>query len=102
MAAVVGLQATLRPTALGVLDRQRGARVTAERAGDLVARRDVELAVDLVEVVFDRAGADEEPGADLGVGEAVAGEPRDLRLSRGELIRRFDTEFADGLAGGLQ
>src|SRR4051812_18704807 len=43
-------------TAPGVLDRQRGARFTAERAGELVARGDVELAVDLVEVVFDRAG----------------------------------------------
>src|SRR2546423_130992 len=102
MEDVVGLRATLRPTATGVLDRQRGARFRTERAVELVARTDVELAVDLAEVVFDRARADEEPRADLGVGMAVPGEPRDLGLSRGEPIRRFDGAFAGGLAAGQQ
>src|SRR3954449_5729215 len=91
-----------RPPPRVPLDRQRGARSTAERAGELVARGDVELAVDLVEVVLDRARADEEPGADLGVGMAVPREPRDLGLSRGEPIRRFDGAFAGGLAAGQQ
>src|SRR5262245_58547010 len=47
---------------------------------ELLPRPDVELCEDLVEVIFDGAGADVEPRADLGVGQAVAGEPRDLGL----------------------
>src|SRR3954465_12683889 len=91
-----------RPPPRVPLDRQRGARSTAERAGELVARGDVELAVDLVEVVLDRAGADEQPGADLRIRQAVAGEPRDLRLSCGELVQRFDAALASGLPAGPQ
>src|SRR3954447_10486776 len=102
VAADVGLRATLRPTAPGVLGWQGSARFAGERRGELVARADVELAVDLVEVVLDRAGADEEPGADLGVGEAAAREARDLRLSRREPLPRFGGASAWGLAGGLQ
>src|SRR4029077_6396114 len=80
------------------LDCQRGACVT----GELNSRGDVELAVDLVEVVLDRAGADEQPGADLRVGQAVPGEPRNLRLSCGELVQRFDAALASGLTAGPQ
>jgi hypothetical protein len=58
---------------------------------------------DLVQVIPDGARADEEASGDLGVGEAVSGEPRDLRLLGGEvrlgswwdwrcLIRRSDAD----------
>ena len=40
--------------------------------------------------------------ADLGVREAVAGEPRDLGLLGGELVPGLDGAFADTLAGGQQ
>ncbi|GGZ29537.1 hypothetical protein [Streptomyces poonensis] len=39
---------------------------------------------------FHRARADEEPGADLGVGEALTHEPDDLALLGGELLGRGD------------
>src|SRR5712691_10950781 len=42
-------------------------------AVELVAGADVELSEDLVQVVFDRARADEQLGGDLGVGQAVTG-----------------------------
>src|SRR3954452_20636785 len=38
----------------------------------------------------------------LGVGQAVPGEPRDLRLSCGELVQRFDAALASGLPAGPQ
>src|SRR3954468_24594504 len=46
--------------------------------------------------------ADEQPRADLGVGEAVAGETGDLGLLRGELLAGLDAAFADALAGCQQ
>jgi hypothetical protein len=46
--------------------------------------------------------ADEQPLADLRVGEAVADEPRDLSFLTGERIPCLDTAFADPLAGGQQ
>src|ERR687895_538598 len=55
-----------------------------------------------MEVVFDGARTDEEPRADLGVGQAVAGESRDLTLLGGELVSRLDAAFADALAGSHQ
>ena len=60
------------------LARPGSGQVAGKDAVELVARADVELGEDLAQVVLDRARADEQPGADLGVGEAVAGEPRDL------------------------
>src|SRR6266516_7128105 len=68
----------------------------------LVARVDVELGEHVVQVVLDGTRADEQPRADLGVREAVAGEPRDLGLLGGELAAGLDAAFAGGLAGGAQ
>jgi hypothetical protein len=65
---------------------------------ELVARVDVELGEDLVQVVLDGAAADEQPGADLGVRETVAGQERDLGLLSGELVAGLDGAFADALA----
>jgi hypothetical protein len=66
---------------------------------ELAARRDVELGEDLVEVISDGPGAYKQPGANLGVGEAVAGEPRDLGLLSREIPSGLDDAFADPLAG---
>jgi hypothetical protein len=38
---------------------------------ELAAGGDAELGEDLAQVVLDGVGADEQPGADLGVGQAV-------------------------------
>src|SRR4051794_17014894 len=89
------------PAALS-LDRQRGVWFPRQRAAEVGARADVELAEDLVEVVLDRTRADEQARADLGVREAVAGEPRDLGLPGGELAPRLDGDFTGGLAGGQE
>jgi len=53
-------------------------------------------------VVLDRARADEQPRADLRVRQALAGQPRDLRLLRGQLHGRLDRTLAGGLPRGLQ
>jgi hypothetical protein len=53
---------------------------------ELVARFDAEFDEDLFQVVLDGACAQEQPGADLGIRQAIAGQPRDLRLLRGQLI----------------
>jgi hypothetical protein len=53
-------------------------------------------------VVLDRAGADEQPGADLRIREAVAGQPGDHRLLGGQLAAGVDGAGAGGLAGGQQ
>jgi hypothetical protein len=44
---------------------------------------------DLAQVVLDRARADEQPGGDLGVGQAIPGQPGDLGLLRGERAVRL-------------
>src|SRR3954466_2384622 len=49
---------------------------------------------------LDGAGAEEEPGRYLGVGEAVSGEPCDLRLLGCEHIAGFGRPSARLLAGG--
>ena len=45
---------------------------------ELVARVDAEFGEDLVKVVFDGFRADEQAAAYVGIGEAVAGQSRDL------------------------
>jgi hypothetical protein len=60
---------------------------------ELIAGGDAELGEDLVQVVFDGARAHEDQGGDLGVEQAVAGQPGDLDLPAGEpggvsLVRR--------------
>src|SRR5918999_5351977 len=52
-----------------------------------------------MEVVFDGARTDEQPLADLGVGQAVAGEPGDLGLLGGEVLARLDGALTGALAG---
>src|SRR4029453_6518994 len=78
-----------------------GGRVAGQGLVQLGAGADGELGEHLAQVVLDRAGADEQPSADLLVGEAVIGEPGDLQLLRGELAARLDRAFSDRLAGGL-
>src|SRR5262245_56230666 len=63
-----------------------GGRLLGERLGRLWSRAYVELREHLVEVPFDRPPAKEEHRADVRVGEAVAGEARDLIFLRGELV----------------
>ena len=53
---------------------------------ELVARLDAEFDEDLFQVVLDGACTEEQPGADLGIRQAVAGQPRDLGLLHGQLI----------------
>src|SRR6185312_3457762 len=48
---------------------------------------DAELGEYLAQMPLDRPGTDEELGADLRIRLAIAGQPRDKRLLRGELIR---------------
>src|SRR3954463_11671582 len=57
-----------------------------DRAGDIVARGDVELAEDAAQVGLDGLHAEEELGGDLGIGAAVDDETRDLALAFGELL----------------
>ena len=62
------------------------------------ARADPELAEHLAQVPFDGAGAEEQPGADLRVGQAVAGQAGDLLLLGRELVARLDGALAHLLA----
>src|SRR4051812_30685648 len=68
------------------------------RAGQRVvkahARGDAELGEHLAEVPFDRTRAEEQPGADLRVGEAVACQTGDLVLLRREVVARLDGALA--------
>ena len=65
----------------------------------VAAGADLELQEHLAQVPFDRARAQEELRRDLGVRQAVAGEPRDLLLLRGELVARVIAPAAHLLAG---
>jgi hypothetical protein len=51
-----------------------------QHAVELTAGADAQLGEDLAQVVLDGVGADEQPGADLRIGQPVAGQPRDLGL----------------------
>src|SRR4051794_28315304 len=73
-----------------------------ERAGQLLARADVELGEHLLQVVLDRARADEELGADLRVRLPVARHARDLCLLGREEVSRLDRHLAHGFARGCQ
>jgi hypothetical protein len=61
---------------LGVLPKLR------QRGVQFVAGPDAELGIYLAQVPFDRAGGQEQLGADLRVRQAVAGQPGDLLLLR--------------------
>src|SRR4051812_10033298 len=67
---------------------------------EITARRDIELAEHLVQVVFDGPRADEQLGADLRVRVPVASQPCDLRLLWRQHVARLDVAPARGLAGG--
>ena len=55
-----------------------------------------------MEVVLDGPRTDEQASRDLGVGEALAGQPRNLALLRSELVTGLDGAFAGGPAGRTQ
>src|SRR5687768_16452937 len=73
-----------------------------EQLAELLAGGDVELAEDLVQVILDRARADEQLGADLRVGVPVPGQPRDLHLLGRQDVARVRGDPARGLARSLQ
>src|SRR3954452_25028231 len=78
--------------------RRHRPRVLPGRA-ELFARVDPELGEHSAQVPFDRAWADEELCADLGVRAAFRGEACDLRLLRGEPVARVGGSLAHRLAG---
>jgi NADP-dependent 3-hydroxy acid dehydrogenase YdfG len=73
-----------------------------QRVPELPAGGDAELGEHLAQVPFDRARAEEELGADLGVGLPVPRPRRDLHLLRGEVPVGVRRALAHGLAGGEQ
>src|SRR3954470_15376686 len=77
-------------------------RLARDHAVALGARAGAELREDLAEVVLDRPRADEEPSADLGIGEAFAPEPRDLQLLGGQILARLGGAPARPRARGEQ
>src|SRR5262245_17811935 len=66
------------------------ATVRGQCGVEAVSRIDSQLAEDLVQVPLDRARTEEQLGADLRVGEPVAGEPGDLLLLRREVLDRTE------------
>src|SRR6266567_6105912 len=87
---------------LGRSAQRRGVRVGNQNAAEVAARGDVELGEDLTQVILDGAPGQEQPGADLRVRQAVAGQLGDLGLLGSQLKPGGDGAFAGGLAGGLQ
>jgi hypothetical protein len=69
-----------------------------ERAVELGAGSDAQLAENLPQVVLDDLGADEQSRADLRVGEAFAGQAGDLGLLGGEVLARLDGALSGALA----
>src|SRR5713101_1814352 len=70
-------------------------------AVELAAGADAELGEDLAQVVLDRTGADEQPGADLRVRQAVPGQPGHLGLLGGQRFAGLAGRRAGGLGGAL-
>src|SRR3954452_16383089 len=67
----------------------------AEHWGEVVARGDLELAVDVAQVPLDRLDRDELALRDLPVGQSLGGERRHAVLARGErLAAREQTPVA--------
>src|SRR4051794_40934422 len=87
-----------RSRALGGGRRRRRPRVL-RRGAELLARADPELREHPAQVPLDRARADEELCADLGIRAALGGEACDLRLLRGEPVTRVGRALAHSLAG---
>src|SRR5437773_3809685 len=61
-----------------------GLRVRDYPGGDLGPGAEAELVQDAADVAVDGALGDEQPRADLLVGQAVSDQPRDIRLARAE------------------
>src|SRR6516162_5385585 len=76
--------------------------VISKCPGELSPAADAKLAEDLAQVVLDGAGADEQPGGDLPVGQVLGDQPGDLFLLRGEHLRGFGAAWAGPLARGAQ
>src|SRR6266481_1386371 len=76
--------------------------VIRECPGELYPAGDAELAEDLVQVVLDGSGADEQLAGDLPVGQPLGGQPGDLRLLRREHLRSPEAARAGPLAGSAQ
>src|SRR5215469_7936890 len=76
--------------------------VLPERPGELGPAADAKLAEGLMQVVLDSAGADEQPGGDLPVGQVLGDQAADLLLLRSEHVRGFGAAWACLLAGGAQ
>src|SRR5262245_49360497 len=76
--------------------------VVAKCPGELGPAGDVQLAEDLAQVILDGAGADEQPGGDLPVGQVLGDQPGDLRLLRGEHRRGPGAARTGPLARGTQ
>src|SRR5262249_35780051 len=69
---------------------------------ELPAGADAELGEHLAQMPLDRARAQEQLRADLGIGLSIPGPPGDLPLLRGELVRYVRRALADALPGGDQ
>src|SRR3954451_9932828 len=79
-----------------------GARLGGQHVDELVARADVELAEDLAEVVLGSPRADEQPGGDLRVREAIAGQARNLDLLGRQVLACVVGALAGAFAGRHQ
>ena len=77
----------------GRLERSSGVQVVGQDVVDLAAGADAELGEDFAQVVLDRPGADEQPGANLRVQQAVAG----AEVGRTAILRvpRLQADEAD-------
>jgi len=71
-------------------------------ACEIGSRDDLELGEHLSQVVVDRAGAEEQLGSDVGVGEPVGGEAGDVEFLGCELVSRGGVAFAGAFAAGAQ
>src|ERR1700730_3681472 len=71
-----------------------------QRGLQFVAGDDAKLGEHFAQVPFDRARGQEQLGADLRVRQAVAGQPCDLLLLRGEMVARLEAPLAHFLARG--
>src|SRR5580693_8348099 len=95
-------RARARAVLRGRLCHRLGAGPVGQRWLGLPAGADLELGTNLGQVPFDRPRGQEQLGADLLVGQALPGQPRDLGLLRGELVARAGGALADRLPGGQQ
>src|ERR671910_463941 len=77
------------------LDLRGSGGSARQRVTEPLARADPELVEHLAQMPFDRAGADEETGPDLRVGQSVTGEAGDLLLLRRELVARLGGALSD-------